>query len=190
MSGISNTVLASNSKPTYRQISTCDVLNRLAGGLTFVGLFILESGGYTPIRSDNTTSHSSHHGNEHDLSSQSIAHIRGLHCFFPAVCVAVAGLCLHAYPLNRQEHIKLVKAISALEAAPVVVELDQDSTPPANDVNPSLHLAVFELEQQAFHSSSKVDGSMRQLEQDSASYRAQPLDNSETFAEQLSKSET
>ncbi len=108
---IAGFVLAPELNRTFRQISTCDVLNRLAGGLTFVGLFILESGGYRPIRATNSTDH----GHQRDdLSQVSITHIRAFHCFFPAACVAVAGTCLFFfYRLNRSEHSKLVKIIDA-----------------------------------------------------------------------------
>lgn len=116
----------------FRQISTCDVLNRLAGGLTFVGLFILESGGYRPIRPhntatlNNTTTHRPHESD--DISQLSISHIRALHCFFPAACVALAGVCLFWYRLNRSEHSKLVKEIDAIDAkveASATPELEQ-----------------------------------------------------------------
>jgi hypothetical protein len=176
----------SKSKPYNRQISTCDVLNRLAGGLTFIGLFLLESGGYTPIRSGNSTSHPSHDGHEQVLSNASIAHIRGLHCFFPAVCVAIAGLCLYAYPLNRLEHLKLVKAIAALDAPTVVVSFDQEpSTPFDSGISMSLDPAL----QQHSYSSGKVEVSLDQLEKDSARYRGQPLENSRIPTDQMSKLE-
>ena len=157
--------------------------------MTFVGLFILESGGYAPVSSGkigsgNSTSHSSHFGNDLDLSSQSIAHIRGLHCFFPAVCVAIAGLCLYAYPLNKLEHMNIVKAIAALEAPPVVVEIGQDPTPPANDINLSVHPAV---EKQLSYSSSEVAACVGRLEEDAA---PQPSDYPETPSEQVSNLET
>jgi hypothetical protein len=110
----------------FRQISTCDVLNRLAGGLTFVGLFILESGGYRPISAKNSTD--SPHQRDDDISQLSISHIRALHCFFPAACVALAGVCLFWYRLNRSEHSKLVKEIDAIDAkveASATPELEQ-----------------------------------------------------------------
>ena len=161
----------SKSKPYYRQISTCDVLNRLAGGLTFIGLFLLESGGYTPIRSGNSTSHPSQDGHEHALSNASIAHIRGLHCFFPAVCVAIAGLCLYAYPLNRLEHLKLVKAIAALDAPTVVVGFDQE---PGTPFDSGISMSSDPVLQLPSYSSSKVEVSLDQLEKDSAMYRDTP----------------
>lgn len=114
----------------FRQISTCDVLNRLAGGLTFVGLFILESGGYRPISAKNSTDRP--HQRDDDISQLSISHIRALHCFFPAACVALAGVCLFWYRLNRSEHSKLVKEIDAIDAkidASATAELEQHPTP-------------------------------------------------------------
>jgi hypothetical protein len=122
----------SKSEPIFRQISSCDVLNRLAGGLTFVGLFILESHGYKPDRTGhlaskgNSTIHLPH--DENALTPDSIATIRALHCFFPAACVAVAGLCSLLYSLDRSAHSELVKAIAALDT-PAVVELHQNPAP-------------------------------------------------------------
>lgn len=177
----------SKSKPYNRQISTCDVLNRLAGGLTFIGLFLLESGGYTSIRSSgNSTSHPSHNGHEQALSNASIAHIRGLHCFFPAVCVAIAGLCLYAYPLNRLEHLKLVKAIAALDAPTVVVRFDQE---PSTAFDSGIIMSLDPALQQPSYSSSKVEVSLDQLEKDSARYRGQPLENSRIPTVQMSNLE-
>ncbi len=121
-----------NLNISCRQIGTCDVLNRLAGGLTFLGLFILESGGYTPIRTGNSTASSVQHDNS--LSKTSIAHIRALHCFFPSACVAVAGLCLFSYRLDRSEHSKLVQAIAALDASNAAFDLQQLPVPPSPSV--------------------------------------------------------
>jgi hypothetical protein len=120
-------------KHVFRQISSCDVLNRLAGGLTFVGLFILQSGGYTPIGHGNSTKHEKSTGelthNQDALSENSTITIRALHCFFPAACVALAGLVSLLHRLDRSQHSKLVQAIATLDAA-AVVELEQQPAEP------------------------------------------------------------
>jgi hypothetical protein len=82
--------------------------------------------------------------------------------------------------------MNIVKAIAALEAPPVAVKIGQNPAPPANDINLSVHPAV---EKQLSYSSSKVAACVGQLEEDLASYRAQPLDYSETVSEQVSKLE-
>ena len=119
-------------KHVFRQISSCDVLNRLAGGLTFVGLFILQSGGYTPIGHRNSTKHEQSTGeltqNQDSLSENSTITIRALHCFFPAACVALAGLVSLLHRLDRSQHSKFVHAIAALDAA-AVVEFEQQPIP-------------------------------------------------------------
>ncbi len=126
-------------KHIFRQISSCDVLNRLAGGLTFVGLFILQSGGYTPIVHGNSTKHGDSTGdsthNQQALSENSTNTIRALHCFFPAACVAVAGLVSLLHRLDRSQHSKLVQAIAAIDAS-AVVEFEQQRIP-SSSTDPS-----------------------------------------------------
>jgi hypothetical protein len=85
--------------------------------------------------------------------------------------------------------MRIVQAIAALEATPVVVEFAQDPTPPACDIKLSSLPSELKLEQEASHSSNKDEVSLGQLEEDSANYRAEPLDNSETPSEQVCKLE-